>query len=61
MTYPTHAELSAVLAEINGGEMSCHIIARKLRMSLEDVAGCALVLMESNLITCDEVEEPDND
>lgn len=56
---PTHSQLSAVLAEINGGMMSCHAIAEKLKMSVEDVAGCALILMESDLITCDDVEAPD--
>ena len=59
MTYPTHSELTAVLAEINGGEMSCKAIAEKLKMTLEDVAGCALILMEADLINCDDVLAPD--
>ena len=61
MTYPTHSELSAVLAEINGGMMSCYAIAGKLGMTVDAVAACALTLMEADLITCDDIEAPDND
>lgn len=61
MTYPTHSQLSSVLAEINGGESSCQKIAEALNMSVDDVAGCAMILMESDLITCDDIEAPDNE
>ncbi len=59
MTYPSHSELSAVLAEINGGMMSCHVIADTLGMTVDAVAACALTLMEADLITCDDVEAPE--
>jgi predicted Rossmann fold nucleotide-binding protein DprA/Smf involved in DNA uptake len=59
MTYPTHSELSAVLAEVNGGEMSCKAIAGKLGMTIDAVAACALTLMEADRITCDDVLAPD--
>lgn len=59
MTYPTHSQLSAVLGKINVGETSCYKIAEALNMTVDDVASCAMVLMESDLITCDDIEAPD--